>query len=212
MSTTLENEVQAVCRKQPGLHRVNYPSGLSCRLEGVFLLNAQYKKTLIRDEYKLRIDIPISYPEKAPLLYEIGNRITLPTFEHRNLDKTLCLASQLEIRNYYRSDHSLNDFIKDFVDSYLFGYSYLEKYGVLPFGERAHGPQGEYEFLRGFLGIRDDSKIKQFIERVCAPDFLYVPSSKCPCGSGMNMGFCQHRRLLTDVSNLSFLHICLKYL
>jgi hypothetical protein len=35
--------------------------------------------------------------------------------------------------------------------NYFYGYSYLEKYGKLPFGDLSHGGPGLREFILNFL-------------------------------------------------------------
>lgn len=69
----------------------------------------------------------------------------------------------------------------DFVEPYYFSYGYYRRYGVFPFGERAHGLEGIFQTYGEFFGEPENAKIFRLM------DFIrfgqYREHLPCPCGS-----------------------------
>jgi hypothetical protein len=66
--------------------------------------------------------------------------------------------------------------------NYFYGYSYLEKYGKLPFGDLSHGGPGLREFYSEFFNT-DDVRVILALLKIMA-DGSYRGHFPCPCGSG----------------------------
>lgn len=207
MKRNLGLEIQAVLVEQPGLRSTLDAMHKQYQLEGAFVIKAWHDTTYIHDEYAIRIDIPLNFPQSIPVVYEVGNRIP-STYSHRYNNGKLCLAAQIEMESFFDQPRTLLDFVKRYVVSYLFTYSYFEKYGTMPAGERSHGALGEVEFLREYLGMSNDRNIWRFLNTVADHRFVFEPGGKCPCGSGMDMGGCQHQTLLKNTDKLAFLRMC----
>ena len=86
---------------------------------------------------------------------------------------------------------SILRFVERCVIPYLYGYSYFEKHGILPFGELKHGEEGIREDL-GLLFCTDQkSSIQEFV-RLTAMRKRHANKAPCPCDSGRRLGRCHH--------------------
>jgi hypothetical protein len=80
--------------------------------------------------------------------------------------------------------------------NYLYSYSYLEKYGKLPFGDLSHGGQGLREFYSELFNT-DDVRVILALLKIMADD-SYRGHLPCPCGSGEILRKC-HGPILIDL-------------
>jgi hypothetical protein len=87
---------------------------------------------------------------------------------------------------------TITGFIDKCLIPYLYGYSYFEKHGYLPFGELAHGGHGIIDDYKRLFNVAS-------IE-MCASMLLLIGQKRriankqrCPCGSGMRLGRCHNR-------------------
>lgn len=207
MKRNLGLEIQAVLAEQPGLKSRMDAARNQYQLQGNFVVKKWYNTTYIHDEFAIRIDIPPDFPKGIPVVYEVGSRIP-STYHHRYDDGKLCLAAQMELEAFLEHPKSLLDFVQRYVVSYLFTYSYYEKYDTMPAGERSHGDLGEIEFLREYLGMSNDRNIRRLLLIINDPRFAFEPGRKCPCGSGMDMEGCQHQMVLNNPDKLKYLKMC----
>lgn len=188
----LEGQVQEVLLRFPELK-------LSKDKNNTFILgklhiNCEYKDEHIIDEYEVTIIISSKYPKELPKIREIARRIPLK-YGHVYNDGELCLAADEEIRLFFSEGISLNSWIDNYVLPYLFGYSYYEKYGVMPFGERSHGKAGIKEFYRDFFCIATENQLKKMFDYVINKGYRYRGHQLCPCGSGKRVRDC-HKEVL----------------
>jgi len=121
---------------------------------------------------------------------DIGQRI--PGNYHRLTDGSFCLGSPARLRLLLADAPTVTGFIDKCVIPYLYGYSYFEKHGHLPFGELAHGGRGLIDDYKHLLHMPS-------IE-ACASMLLLIGQKRriankqpCPCGSGIKLGRCHNR-------------------
>ena len=146
----LEEQLQEILKRFPELKlskRVN-----DIVLAGVLNIDCYYEKLdeRIIDKFNVQIIIPEAFPKKLPIVREVGKKIPLK-YGHIYSDGELCLATDQEIRITLGYDINLYEWLDKFVIPYFYGYSYFEKYDVMPFGERSHGNKGVNEFYKEFI-------------------------------------------------------------
>jgi hypothetical protein len=92
-----------------------------------------------------------------------------------------------------RCSQSILSFVEHCLIPYLYGYSYFEQHGTLPFGELPHRGEGIHEDLADLFGVRTDT-VADFV-RVAALKKGIANKRLCPCGSALRVGKCHHMRI-----------------
>jgi hypothetical protein len=145
----------------------------------------------IDDNYEIEIQIPESFPERIPGVRETKGRISWSF--HKLTDGSLCLGSETRLRLIVQGCPSIVSFVERCVIPYLYGYSYFEKYGKMPFGELSHGREGILEDLAEVFGVHKDV-VAGFV-RLAAMKKGVANKRRCPCGSTRRVGKCHHNRI-----------------
>ena len=184
--------INGVLSKYTGLV-VDFTQKSEVLLKGFVDFDIIHCDTRIIDSYEIEINISDSYPIKIPVVKEVGSRI-LSKFEHIYSDRSLCLATEADIHIELNPNYDLLDFIEKFVISYLFSYSFFEKYKVFPFGERSHGLDGIVEFYEDYFNVESYSKVLKLLEYTC--NKIYRGHDLCPCGSGKRIRDCHKKSVL----------------
>jgi hypothetical protein len=146
----------------------------------------------IDDAYQIRMRLPPAFPDDLPLAWETGGRI--PQSFHRNPDGSLCLGADIEQRMVLQSAPTLPRFIDRFVIPYLFGRSFFEKHGTMPFDELSHGDEGIQEHIASLFHSSCNKNVVEFL-RLAGLKKRIANKYPCPCGSGRRLGRCHHRRV-----------------
>lgn len=146
----------------------------------------------IDDAYEVEIAVPHSFPRGLPLVTETAGRI--PNDFHRDDDGSLCLGSPARQYLELNKAPTLPGFVRTCLIPYLYGFSYREKHGRLPFGELDHGMKGIMKDLAALFGI-DDEKSAQEMVRLAGMKKRNANKRRCPCGSGRRLGKCHNRKL-----------------
>lgn len=160
----------------------------SASIRGTLDFSCDYDEKNIQDAFKVDMHISADYPAELPVVWESGGRI--PKDFHKLDDASLCLETRLHIRRRFRVRPSLIGYIENLVIPYLFSYSYFEKYNVMPYGERGHGPQGVLESYQEIFGVEDEFGALALL-KILAED-SYRGHEFCPCGSGAKLRDCDH--------------------
>lgn len=147
---------------------------------------------IITDAYDIKMWVPPSFPEVAPLVRETGGRIP-PDF-HKLEDDFLCLGAPTAIRLKLKEAPTLPAFFEYFVVPYLFGHAFFCKYGKMPFGELAHGGSGIYQYFCELFAAEDAKHVLDFL-RLAGMKKRDANKQPCPCGSGKRLGRCHNRRV-----------------
>jgi hypothetical protein len=177
--------------KYPGLRLRPMVSGYVI-LAGAFAFSAEGPtKEGIDDLYEIEIAIPKQFPDQLPRVREMNGRIP-PSF-HKLVDGSLCLGSETRLRLIVMQSPFILSFVELCVIPYLYGYSFFERHGKLPFGELSHGGNGIREDLAELFGIRTDM-VADFV-RTAALKKGIANKRPCPCGSALRVGRCHHKRI-----------------
>lgn len=146
----------------------------------------------IEDAYELEIIVPSGFPRTVAGVRETAGRI--PKSFHTNDDGTLCLGSPLRQKLELAKDPTLVGFVRTCLIPYLYGYSYREKHGSLPFGELEHGKEGLRDDFTVFFGLRNDRAAEQMVW-LTGLKKREANKYACPCESGRRLGKCHNRRV-----------------
>ena len=166
--------------------------------------------------FDVEILIPEKYPENLPRVREIGGKIDAD-YDHFDESRTLCLAVPIEERRVFLEEPSLLGFVNRLTVPYLYGYCHWKTYGVHPFGESEHGPEGIVRHYMDLLGLTDQLSVLAVIA------FLYERGYRghhpCPCGSKSKVRNChgkalrelyeQHTVVTLKNEFLAILHACM---
>ncbi len=167
--------------------------GSHVRIAGIINFSAQFLDLeQIEDEFEVAIDIPQRFPQQLPKVTETAGRI--PRDFHINLDSSLCLGSPTRQRLALSERPTLLTFIQKCVIPYLYAFSYFQKYGVLPFGDLAHGLKGIRQDYASLFGVKDEDAAGKMV-RLASMKKRSANKYPCPCGSGRRVGKCHNRRI-----------------
>jgi hypothetical protein len=146
-------------------------------------------RDVVEDSYCIELRIPPGFPTVIPAVLETGGRI--PRTYHKLTDGSLCLAAPTELRLKLGPSSTLSDLIERFVVPYLFGYSYYERHGVIPYGELEHGREGLRQYFASLYGVTDRNAAQELVRLT---SLKKRPANKelCPCGSDRRLGKCHH--------------------
>ncbi len=163
-------------------------------LSGYILVNRTALGYHLYKEYEIRIVLPVN-SDILPYVIDKGNQID-KSYPHRYVDGRLCLETDTAVRIRFINGFNLEVWMHDFVEPYYFSYEYYQRYGVFPFGERAHDIKGVLQTYGDYLDETDYVKIFRLVE------FLqfgrYRGHLPCPCGSGRKMRSC-HGQFLKEL-------------
>lgn len=162
------------------------------RLEGDVHFNAVTSTgPAVEDTYRLRLDIPLSFPEDVPGVFEINGRIPRNADAHVNPDGSLCLGSPIRLALIAKRRPSVLAFFDQCIVPALYNATHRERYGGrLPLGELTHGSVGE---LDDYCDIFAVNTYQQALEALRLAGIKRRKANKqlCPCGCGHRLGVCR---------------------
>lgn len=196
VSSTLDQferwKLDELLRDCPGLSLRPIVNGV-VRLAGTLEFSAEATGfERIEDAYEVEMIIPHGFPRELPLVIETAGRI--PKDFHTNDDGSLCLTSPLRQHLALTKAATLPGFVKSLVVPYLYGFSYREKHGELPFGELDHGMKGIRSDFAELFGVKDRKAVEEMV-RLVGMKKRSANKCPCPCGSGRRLGKCHNRRV-----------------
>lgn len=160
-------------------------------VKGWLSFRANFKEIIIRDNFKIELKIPVNFPNELPIVKEIGGRINRNKNNHINVDKgnSLCLGTPIEIALKLRDNISISNFIDKLVIRFLYAFSYKEKYGYYPWGERKHGNEGILQSYKDLFKLKSNKQTIKFLSKIC--DCRFNGRKACPCSKKLN-----HKKIL----------------
>jgi hypothetical protein len=165
------------------------------RLAGRLVFSAEAKdRERIDDAYEIEITVPLSFPRELPLVKETAGRV--PKNFHTNDDGSLCLGSPVRQHLELSKSPTLPGFVQRCVIPYLYGFSFREKHGELPFGELDHGMKGIRHDFAELFGVTSHDAATRMVELAGMKE-RNANKRPCPCGSGRRLGKCHNRRVNT---------------
>ena len=145
---------------------------------------------IINDTYEVAIEVPDAFPRQLPTARDIGRRI--PLNYHRLTDGSFCLGSEVRLRLILANTPTLPAFIERCVIPYLYGFSFFERYGSMPFGELGHGQPGLIEDFKVLLRLNTAAECINMLELIGLKRRV-ANKRPCPCSSGKRLGTCHHK-------------------
>lgn len=185
---------------QPGLRVRPAPLGF-LRFEGEIRFRAAPSGLpVIEDAYRLRIDIPWSFPADIPVVTELGGRIPREDeAAHLNSNGSLCLGAPVRLILYAKQDSSVLAFFDRCVVPALYNAAHRERYGGrIPLGELAHGSEGELDDYVALFHVQTYSQAVQAL-RLAGIKRRKANKQPCPCGCGRRLGVCGTNEYIRDV-------------
>lgn len=186
----LDRELAALLRAYPSL-AIQPSADESTIVTGTLSFEAIYEQVCLADSYSIALHVPSDYPTNAPVAHEAGGRI--PLTYHHMADGSLCVGSPIRIDLWIRRSPTLLAFVDEFVVPYLYGYSYLQKFGKPPpFGDLRHGDDGVIDDLRALLNAPSNA-CAVVLMGLAAMQRRKANARLCPCQSGKRLSRCHGR-------------------
>lgn len=166
------------------------------KMEGIVSIKT-YKTFL---DYFIQINIPKNLPESLPTCLEYKNA-KLKGYHHLNPDNTLCIGTDVEIRNRLLPEYNISKYI-EMIGEYLTIFEYYSEYGTMPVVERNHGQNGIVEGYKEILNTSSLDVVITLLESI--PVKNKMRNQKCLCGSEKLFKNC-HFNQLKRYSNQSYM-------
>ncbi len=180
--------LDVLLRTYPGLNTEPH-DGPELRIAGDLSFAAVGRGVTISDSFAIEMLVPPSFPNVLPQVRETGGRI--PRDFHQFKNGNLCLGSPIRLALLFGHGSTLIDFVETALIPYLFGFSFRERHGRLPFGELRHGNAGISQDARSFFHITDDNLFLPLLG-LAALQRRRANRQPCPCGSGLRLGRCHN--------------------
>lgn len=187
----LEAQVEALLCAYPRLNRTK-DSRSAVVISGSIDVNKCFNDFTVAQSYNLEIHIPKS-EEKLPNVVDVGHHI-MRDYPHLYSDRTLCLATETDIRFRYIQGFDLVDWMGTYVENYYYSYEYYQRYGVFPFGERGHGNKGVLETYQEIFDVNSTTAAKNVLDYIVSHK-KYRGHHLCPCYSGKKIRDC-HKEII----------------
>jgi hypothetical protein len=170
-----------------------YPS-LTYSIENkIVKLSGELPIVEIDDSYSIEIEFPEAYPNKIPIVKEVGGDIPRELDLHISYDGSCCLClPQLE-KFYFPKGSNIIIFLEKLVIPFFANQAYFKITGTWINGEYSHGKLGVYEFYKNLLDVHSLTNIIKFLKLSIKsyPNF----NKKCICGSNKPFKRCHLPKL-----------------
>ncbi len=188
---TVTPQIAQLLHEYPDLAVVKFDSQVVL-LRGQILVFRAYNDFTLRKTYTIDVVIPIG-SDGLPFVIDTDGQIE-QDYHHYYPNGMLCLATDSQIRIYFIDGFNLVEWMSEFVEVYYFSYEYYKRFGIFPFGERAHGSWGIIQTYQDFLMAKDiveAYKLMRFIKHQ-----EYRGHHICPCGSEKKLRNCHGQAML----------------
>lgn len=141
------------------------------------------------DHYFIRVELPRSYPNFPPLVYETGGRI--PKTEERHFHPTTehaCVFVEDDWGWLSLKHPSVGAFLAGPVNDFFFWQSCYHYHGKNVLPAWPHGGMGRLEYYKEKLGTTDDQDVVRCLRLLAA--HRYSANHACYCGSGRRVHGC----------------------
>ena len=176
---------------------------------GNLKLNHKYNDVVLKNELYISMFVPFTFPEELPVVKDIEKKIDNQF--HKNDNDVLCLACDTEMFLDLKSRQNVTicDFIERYLLPYLYSYTYNEKYGKVPFGDRSHGTLGIIEFYKDYFELENIIFVYRFLEYMALKK--YRGHNLCLCGSGKKLRNCHGIKVITLIKKVGIDNILNDY-
>ena len=184
--------VDELLSKYTGLRLLNTRNG-GIEIAGTLAFTATMPGCrAIQEDYKIQLGVPEGFPKAIPIVQETGGRI--PRDFHKLANGGLCLGSPTRLLLALKRHPSILGFVETCLIPYLYGSSYFERHGTMPFGELDHGLNGICQDLALLFGTARTDQVSEFA-RLTAMKKRHANKKPCPCESGKRLGRCHNGRV-----------------
>lgn len=153
------------------------------------------------DQYQVKIIYPHEYPNKVPVMFEIGGRIPHEADYHVNGDGSCCLSvPALEMIILKKGITTIN-FLQKLAIPYLANQTYRCKKGHFEGEEFAHGAGGIFQFYSDLFCTQNPLLILTLLGEIILNQ-LPDRNDPCTCKSGKKYKKC-HLRAVQYLSPVS---------
>ena len=174
-------------------------------LEGNYHLCAYHDKSGNVDaDYKLRIEIPSSFPRDIPIVREISYKIPRDRKHHINIDPisytdSLCLGSRIKILQKISEKPTITGFIEKCVVPQLCA----NEKGAFIFGELAHYADGIFDDYQDIFNVSTDRQVINIL--LCLSKKKRIANKwSCPCEcGGQRLGKCKVHNKINQIRRLA---------
>jgi len=181
-------------RGQPHLSLLLYDSGI--KITGPYVVYVEFNNEQFLDSFSLEIVVDKGFPETVPIVKELERRIRpVNCGAHIYPDGHLCLEVNTRIIFELNNNPNLLFFSDTFIQPYLFGFLYYQKYHRFPFGEYAHGKKGVLEYYCTVFDVCDVGIAKELLGLIFGDNLK--GHRYCPCGSGKRFRDCHRNQTVT---------------
>ena len=185
----LRADVEAFC---PTLH--TFVEDATVVVRGTFPVRHEGEDL---DRYSIEIELPADYPERLPIVREVGGRIPWDADRHVYISGTACVLLPEDRWWTFPPDRPFSEYLAVPLHNYFLGQSVVEAGGVWPFSEHRHGLNGVLDFYKARFDTDDHKAVIKLLQLVARGGFKgHWP---CPCGGGRRLRDCHWRGVL-DVS------------
>lgn len=148
-------------------------------------------KPTIMDEYRVRIEVPLTLSSEPPKAYELGGRIPRTADNHVNPAGDLCLGSPLRVLAVLGFMPTLVAFVEKCLVPFLYAASWRAR-GMpgFPFDELAHGAAGLVDDYERLFSIKGRKRVAYAL-LLLATQKRVANKMLCPCGCGLRLAKCK---------------------
>ena len=173
-------------------------------MHGEFTMHRTYNNVTFSKTYRIKICIDSN---ECPKIYDVGKNINTD-YPHKQQNNELCLAVHSEIiNNCVTNRHfDLYKWFEKYVISFFFTYEYYNRFGFYPFGERAHGNEGVFEYYMEVFHLNTYSQVKSFLREIIKRNLKN--HDLCPCGSRVKIRNCHKSEIQKAYE--SVMYYCIK--
>ncbi len=165
----------------------------------------------LSDNYTINIKVPIDYPNNLPIVHEVSSKIPRePKYHINNIgsklapndDHYFCLGSEIRLKKILSMDYSLEAFVYDIVEPYLYSVSYKKKFNKdFPIGELAHFNEGLIIEYKDMLKVNTEKKLVNALIALSQKKRI-ANKILCPCGCGIRLGRCCYHHHINEFRNI----------
>jgi len=160
-------------------------------LEGTFSISpsaAEYRDAGAIATYEVRIEVPESYPEDEPKVFELGNAFPHTANYHCNHTGDCCVCV-FETWRATAEDRSFSAYLNGPIRNFFLSQFIKRETNKWPFDEWQHGRKGYVDACADRLGCRSNFDEVDYLLRVLSRDW---PRGHwgCPCQSGKRIREC----------------------
>ena len=196
MSSGIEALIAELAESMPGFSVASRDDG-STTLRGSYSLFAEFEGVLLAGDYQLEIVLPSNYPAAIPTVLETSGAIRAD-YEHMYENGALCLGVDGDIAASLAEDASLVRFVDTYVREALYSAKYYDRYGIYPFGDRAHGLEGILSYYAEAFDVGEEGA---FGILACIASGKYRGHQGCPCGSGLKGRDCHGPDIVAAINS-----------